>query len=111
MLRLVSDVGRHADFRQVNIAGEMQVQELIHGIGCDYGRLDATFNNAGIFGRTHPLATYPKADWDRGIEVNPPITYEILRSALHDERPKRLVSTQLPCASAHSTNVSMTRSS
>ncbi|CRM33351.1 SDR family NAD(P)-dependent oxidoreductase [Pseudomonas sp. 25 R 14] len=62
--------GGQASFYQVDITDENAVKELIDTIHSKHQRLDAAFNNAGIFGQAHTLATYPKADWDRVIEVN-----------------------------------------
>lgn len=69
-VRLVEKKGGTAVFEHINIAIENEVEHLIEQIGEEYHRLDAAFNNAGIFGKAHPLVSFPKEDWDQVIAVN-----------------------------------------
>lgn len=75
----VIKAGGKAEFIQANLAEEDEVQTLVEGIAERHGRLDAAFNNAGIFGASHPLSSYPKADWDAVIAVNLSAVFLALR--------------------------------
>jgi NAD(P)-dependent dehydrogenase (short-subunit alcohol dehydrogenase family) len=62
--------GGRAEFQQVDVSIEEQVVALIEGIQRRHGRLDIAHNNAGIEGKTVPLAELPSDNWRKVIDVD-----------------------------------------
>lgn len=59
-----------AEFRQVDVAYEVSVRNLVTGIVTDHGRIDIAHNNAGIEARVVPLIELSADEWRRVVDVN-----------------------------------------
>jgi NAD(P)-dependent dehydrogenase (short-subunit alcohol dehydrogenase family) len=57
--------GKRCVFQRTDVSSEPDVQALIARALSEFGRLDVTFNNAGIGGAVGPLDTIAVEDWDR----------------------------------------------
>jgi NAD(P)-dependent dehydrogenase (short-subunit alcohol dehydrogenase family) len=66
----VRDAGGKGEFLHVDVADESAVKDMIEHIRSTCGRLDIAHNNAGIEGKTVPLAEVPSDNWRRVIDVN-----------------------------------------
>jgi NAD(P)-dependent dehydrogenase (short-subunit alcohol dehydrogenase family) len=62
--------GGIAEFVPVDVASEDSVTAMIERTLTRFGRLDIAHNNAGIEGKTVPLADLPSDNWRRVIDVN-----------------------------------------
>ncbi len=60
-----SAAGKRCVFQRTDVSSEPDVQALIARALSEFGRLDVTFNNAGIGGAVGPLDTIAVEDWDR----------------------------------------------
>ncbi|MFI4925775.1 MAG: SDR family oxidoreductase, partial [Vicinamibacteria bacterium] len=61
--------GAKADIGVFDVTDQDAVKKGIAAIEAKHGRLDIVVNNAGIQ-RRHPIAEFPKADWDAIIATN-----------------------------------------
>src|SRR5262249_26181952 len=61
--------GRHASARTLDVTDCASLEQLVHGVAGDYGRLDFMFNNAGI-GAGGELRHHTTEAWNRIIDVN-----------------------------------------
>ncbi len=57
--------GGHAVFQRADVSSEDDVQAMIARAVKEFGRLDVTYNNAGIGGAVGPLEKISVEDWDR----------------------------------------------
>jgi len=62
--------GGRAEFQQVDVSVESEVVTLVEVIQRRHGRLDIAHNNAGIEGKTVPLAELPSDNWRKVIDVD-----------------------------------------
>jgi len=69
-LRRIRDAGGEANFRQVDVAHESQVEAMVAHCVEHFGRLDCAVNNAGIAGPSGGLETIELPDWNRVLAVN-----------------------------------------
>ncbi len=69
-LELIIAAGGKAEFVKTDVSDEVQVEAMISQTIKAFGRLDFAFNNAAIHGDITPLDEYPRAMWDRVIDVN-----------------------------------------
>jgi NAD(P)-dependent dehydrogenase (short-subunit alcohol dehydrogenase family) len=63
--QLASAAGRRCVFQRTDVSVEDEVQALIGRAQSEFGRLDITFNNAGIGGAVGSLELIEVEDWDR----------------------------------------------
>lgn len=61
--------GGRAVFQKADVADEKQVKEAIARAVDEFGRLDITFNNAGLAGALGPLEDITVDNWDRTFVV------------------------------------------
>jgi NAD(P)-dependent dehydrogenase (short-subunit alcohol dehydrogenase family) len=66
----ISGMDRKAIFVRCDVANEIAVKAMVASTIHEYGRLDFACNNAGIEGRSSPLAEMSNGDWQRVIDVN-----------------------------------------
>ncbi len=74
--------GGTARFLRADVALEADVKAAIEGTVKEFGQLDVLFNNAGIEGRTGPIAEVGAADFDETFEVNVRGTWLAMKHAL-----------------------------
>src|SRR5687768_1940937 len=67
--RQIADTGGEAAAIKVDVAKEVEVQEMIAQTVARWGRLDVLHNNAGI-GFGMPVTQVPESEWDRLIDIN-----------------------------------------
>ena len=91
-VRQCKENGGRAVFQKVDVAVEADIQALIARAVGEFGRLDITFNNAGLIGAVGPLEEITAESWDRthaillrgvffGIKYSIPVRWEAARSS------------------------------
>jgi len=63
--QLANAAGQPCVFQRTDVSSEDDIQALIGRAVSDFGRLDITFNNAGIGGAVGSLESITVEDWDR----------------------------------------------
>ena len=66
----VQSAGAKAEWVDVDLSEEANVEDLVGRIVADHGRLDVAFNNAGITGFMTTFHELEKDVWDRMLAVN-----------------------------------------
>ena len=61
--------GGRAVFQKTDVSDEQQVKAAIDRAVKEFGRLDITFNNAGLSGAVGPLDQISVEDWDRTLAI------------------------------------------
>ena len=61
----IAAAGGHAVFQHTDVSSDNDLKALIDRAVKEYGRLDITYNNAGIGGATGKLSDISADDWDR----------------------------------------------
>jgi NAD(P)-dependent dehydrogenase (short-subunit alcohol dehydrogenase family) len=65
-VRQCKENGRHVVFQKAaDVATEADIEALIACAVSEYGRLDVTFNDAGLIGAVGPLEEITAESWDR----------------------------------------------
>lgn len=67
---LIRSEGGEAQFRQTDVADKAQVTTLVAGAVKAFGRIDAAFNNAGIYPPEQSIVDFDEASFDRTMAVN-----------------------------------------
>jgi NAD(P)-dependent dehydrogenase (short-subunit alcohol dehydrogenase family) len=62
-------VGGRAVFQKADVSNEEQVKAAINRAVQEFGRLDITFNNAGLSGAVGPIDEISVEDWDRTLAI------------------------------------------
>jgi len=75
--------GHKAIAIRCDLSDDAQVAAMVARIVAEFGRLDATFNNAGVMARIAPTADSTREDWDRVIGINLRGVWSCLR---HEQR-------------------------
>jgi NAD(P)-dependent dehydrogenase (short-subunit alcohol dehydrogenase family) len=68
--RVAADAPGNVIARKVDVRDGAAVKTVIDEAVTQFGRLDAVFNNAGIFGVSAPVSDYPDDIFQRVLEVN-----------------------------------------
>jgi NAD(P)-dependent dehydrogenase (short-subunit alcohol dehydrogenase family) len=63
--KLASESGGKSVFQRTDVSSEAEIAALVARALSDFGRLDVTFNNAGIGGAIGSLQSISVEDWDR----------------------------------------------
>jgi NAD(P)-dependent dehydrogenase (short-subunit alcohol dehydrogenase family) len=69
---LVSEIaaaGGRAVYQRTDVTGETDIKALIDRAVREYGRLDITYNNAGVVGALGSIETTTEADWDKTFAI------------------------------------------
>jgi NAD(P)-dependent dehydrogenase (short-subunit alcohol dehydrogenase family) len=66
----IRDGGGRAIYVHADVADADQVAAMVAAAVDEFGRLDHSFNNAGIEGDPAPLSECPRENWDRTLAVN-----------------------------------------
>jgi NAD(P)-dependent dehydrogenase (short-subunit alcohol dehydrogenase family) len=69
VVRECKENGGNAVFQKTDVASEESIKAAIDRAVNEFGRLDITFNNAGIGGALGPLDSITVADWDRTFAI------------------------------------------
>lgn len=69
-VQAIRAAGGQGEFRQVDVADESAVMQLMAHIRRSRGRLDIAHNNAGIEAKTVPLAEVDSDNWRKVLDVN-----------------------------------------
>ena len=64
-MRQCKENGGRAVFQTADVAAEADIEALIARAVSEFGRLDVTFNNAGLIGAVGPLEEISAESWDR----------------------------------------------
>jgi len=67
---MIKKAGGEAIFVKVDVSKAAEVEAMVNKAVEAYGRLDCTFNNAGIEGAMASTVEYTEEDWDRVININ-----------------------------------------
>ncbi len=80
-LKTVQEIGEGAQFFEMDIGSEEDVNNTVEKIGNQFKRIDILVNNAGI---THDrlLLRMTKEDWDRVIKVNLTGTFLVTKAVM-----------------------------
>ena len=69
---LVSEIaaaGARAVYQRTDVTSEQDIKSLIDRAVREYGRLDITYNNAGVIGATGSIETTTEAEWDKTFAI------------------------------------------
>ncbi len=69
---LVSEIaaaGGRAVYQRTDVTSEQDIKALIDRAVREYGRLDITYNNAGVIGATGSIETTTEAEWDKTFAI------------------------------------------
>ncbi len=69
---LVSEIaaaGGRAVYQRTDVTSEQDIKTLIDRAVREYGRLDITYNNAGVIGATGSIETTTEAEWDKTFAI------------------------------------------
>jgi NAD(P)-dependent dehydrogenase (short-subunit alcohol dehydrogenase family) len=92
-----------ARFRQVDVASEKTVADVLGFARAQFGRLPIVFNNAGVGGAIGPLTETTEADWDYTLAL----LAKACSSALHTRQgfsassvtaARSSIALRLPCS-------------
>lgn len=66
----LASTGHEAIGIRCDVSDDRQVEQMINRTVSEFGRLDASFNNAGVMAPIAPTADSTRDDWDRVIGIN-----------------------------------------
>jgi len=66
----INDSGGMAKFWHLDVAKENEVEKVFAEVAQEFGKLDATVNNAGIAGADKPTDELSEEEWDTVMNVN-----------------------------------------
>jgi len=82
----IAAAGGRAVYQRTNVSEEADIKALIDRAVREYGRLDITYNNAGIGGATGHLEEVKVEDWDKTFAV---LTRAVFLGIKHSIAPMR----------------------
>ncbi len=87
-VRQIKNSGSEAIFVKTEVSQESQVEALVQKCVSTYGKLDCSFNNAGIFKVAVSTIDFTETDWNEMIDVNLKsvwlcMKYEIRQMLIH----------------------------
>src|ERR1700683_2685702 len=65
----IAAAGGRAVYQRTDVTSENDIRSLIERATREYGRLDITYNNAGIVGAMGSIESTTEADWDKTFAV------------------------------------------
>jgi NAD(P)-dependent dehydrogenase (short-subunit alcohol dehydrogenase family) len=66
----INQAGGHAKFWHLDVSNEKEVEKVYTQVVKEFGKLDATVNNAGIAGADKPTHELTEKEWDTVMNVN-----------------------------------------
>ncbi len=66
----IKKAGGDAKYWHLNVADEGEVEKVYTEVVREFGKLDATVNNAGIAGVNKPTHELTEAEWDQVMDIN-----------------------------------------
>jgi NAD(P)-dependent dehydrogenase (short-subunit alcohol dehydrogenase family) len=82
----IAAAGGRAVFQRTDVGAESDIKSLIDRAVKEYGRLDITYNNAGIGGATGRLTDINAEDWDKTFAI---LTRAVFLGIKHSIEPMR----------------------
>lgn len=80
--RAIEAIGGTATVIECDVANPGLVEEAMHRIGDEAGRIDVVFANAGINGTMAPIETLEIEDWDQTLNTNLRSTFATVKYAI-----------------------------
>jgi len=65
----IAAAGGRAVYQRTDVTNESDIRSLIDRAVREYGRLDITYNNAGVIGALGTVESTTEADWDRTFAI------------------------------------------
>ena len=82
----IAAAGGRAVFQRSDVTSESDVKALIERAVREYGRLDITYNNAGVIGAMGSIDSTTEADWDKTFAI---LTKAVFFGIKHSVQPMR----------------------
>ena len=82
----IAAVGGRAVYQRTDVTNETDIRSLIYRAVREYGRLDITYNNAGVIGALGTVESTTEADWDRTFAI---LTEAVFFGIKHSVSPMR----------------------
>ncbi len=70
LIEEITRAGGGAKFWHLDVSDEKEVEKVYNEVGKEFGKLDATVNNAGIAGADKPTHELTEKEWDTVMNVN-----------------------------------------
>lgn len=70
LIEEIKGSGGLAKYWHLNVADEQEVEKVYSEVAKEFGKLDATVNNAGIAGVNKPTHELTEAEWDQVMDIN-----------------------------------------
>lgn len=65
----IAGAGGRAVYQRTDVTSESDIKSLVDRAVREYGRLDITYNNAGVIGATGSIETTTEAEWDKTFAI------------------------------------------
>jgi len=78
--------GRRAVFQRTDVTSEADIKAAVDRAVKEFGRLDITFNNAGVAGVLGPIEIVAAQDWDRTMAVLLRVAYLGMKYSIPEMR-------------------------
>jgi NAD(P)-dependent dehydrogenase (short-subunit alcohol dehydrogenase family) len=82
----IAAAGGRAVYQRTDVTSENDIRSLIDRASREYGRLDITYNNAGVIGAMGSIETTTEADWDKTFAI---LTKAVFFGIKHSIAPMR----------------------
>jgi NAD(P)-dependent dehydrogenase (short-subunit alcohol dehydrogenase family) len=82
----IAAAGGRAVYQRTDVTSESEIKSLIDRAVREWGRLDITYNNAGVIGATGTLESVTEADWDKTFAI---LTKAVFFGIKHSIAPMR----------------------
>jgi len=82
----IAAAGGRAVYQRTDVTGEADVKALVDRAVREYGRLDITYNNAGVIGAMGTIESTTEADWDKTFAI---LTKAVFFGIKHSVEPMR----------------------
>jgi len=70
LVKEINSLGGVAKFWHLDVSDEKEVEKVYADVVKEFGKLDATVNNAGIAGVDKPTHELTESEWDRVMNIN-----------------------------------------
>ncbi len=82
----IAAAGGRAVYQRTDVTSENDIRSLIDRATREYGRLDVTYNNAGVIGAMGSIESTTEADWDKTFAI---LTKAVFFGIKHSIAPMR----------------------